>query len=85
MGVDEELIQAVTAQADDILRAMPELLEALLERQRRLQENAADARRRGAAALAAHAARPPGRRAARARGARSAASAARSTARAGGG
>ncbi len=42
MGVDEELIQAVTAQADDILRAMPELLEALLERQRRLQENAAD-------------------------------------------
>jgi uncharacterized protein with von Willebrand factor type A (vWA) domain len=42
LGVDEELIQAVTAQADDILRAMPELLEALLERQRRLQENAAD-------------------------------------------
>src|SRR3954447_3610828 len=42
MGVDEELIQAVTAQADDILRAMPELLEALLERQRRLQENAAE-------------------------------------------
>jgi uncharacterized protein with von Willebrand factor type A (vWA) domain len=42
LGVDEELIQAVTAQADDILRAMPELLEALLERQRRLHENAAD-------------------------------------------
>jgi uncharacterized protein len=38
MGVDEELIQAVTAQADDILRAMPELLEALLERQRRLAQ-----------------------------------------------
>ena len=36
LGVDEELLQAVTAQADDILRAMPELLEALLERQRRL-------------------------------------------------
>jgi uncharacterized protein len=42
LGVDEDLIQAVTAQADDILRAMPELLEALLERQRRLQENGAD-------------------------------------------
>jgi uncharacterized protein with von Willebrand factor type A (vWA) domain len=38
MGVDEALIQAVTAQADDILRAMPELLEALLERQRRLAQ-----------------------------------------------
>ncbi|MEA2269134.1 MAG: uncharacterized protein QOC64_1744 [Solirubrobacteraceae bacterium] len=36
MGVDEELIQAVTAQADDILRALPELLEALLERRRTL-------------------------------------------------
>ena len=45
LGVDEELLQAVTAQADDILRAMPELLEALLERQRRLAPDteAADA------------------------------------------
>ena len=41
MGVDEELVQAVTARADDILRAMPELLAALLERQRKLQEQAA--------------------------------------------
>jgi uncharacterized protein len=40
LGVDEELIQAVTAQADDILRGMPELLEALLERRRRLEEQA---------------------------------------------
>ena len=40
------LVQAVTAQADDILRALPELLEALLERQRRLapdRRSAADA------------------------------------------
>jgi hypothetical protein len=36
LGVDERLIQAVTARADDILRALPELLEALLERQRQL-------------------------------------------------
>jgi uncharacterized protein len=45
LGVDDELIQAVTAQADDILRALPDLLEALLERQRRLaaDPNAADA------------------------------------------
>ncbi|MEA2246688.1 MAG: uncharacterized protein QOH46_1217 [Solirubrobacteraceae bacterium] len=45
MGVDEELIQAVTAQADDILKALPELLEALLERQRRMavDRDAADA------------------------------------------
>jgi uncharacterized protein len=42
LGVDEELIHAVSAQADDILRAMPELLEALLERRRRLEEQAAD-------------------------------------------
>src|SRR4051794_8667347 len=46
LGVDDELIQAVTAQADDILRALPELLEALLERQRRL---AVDADAAGAA------------------------------------
>jgi uncharacterized protein with von Willebrand factor type A (vWA) domain len=36
LGVDEELIQAVTAQAEDILTALPELLEALLERQRQM-------------------------------------------------
>ncbi|MEA2246908.1 MAG: uncharacterized protein QOH46_1437 [Solirubrobacteraceae bacterium] len=37
MGVDEGLVQAVMAQAEDILRALPELLQVLLERQRRLQ------------------------------------------------
>jgi uncharacterized protein len=46
LGVDEQLIQAVTAQAEDILRALPELLEMLLERQKRMSEadaKAADA------------------------------------------
>ena len=45
MGVDEGLVQAVMAQAEDILRALPELLEALLERQRRMRADpgAADA------------------------------------------
>jgi uncharacterized protein with von Willebrand factor type A (vWA) domain len=43
LGVDEELVQAVTAQADDILRAMPELLEALMERRSRLDPDRAAA------------------------------------------
>ena len=42
LGVDDELIQAVSAQAEDILRAIPELLEMLLERQRRLDERSAE-------------------------------------------
>ena len=40
LGVDDRLVQAVTAQADDILRALPELLEELLERRRKLAEDA---------------------------------------------
>jgi uncharacterized protein len=39
MGVDEGLVQAVMAQAEDILRALPELLEKLLERQDRLRSD----------------------------------------------
>ena len=38
MGVDEGLIQAVTARAEDILALLPEIVEALLERQRRIEQ-----------------------------------------------
>jgi uncharacterized protein with von Willebrand factor type A (vWA) domain len=48
-GVDEGLIQAITANADDILAALPELLQSLMERQERM--NAAAARQMPAASL----------------------------------
>jgi len=38
LEVDPELISALTAQADDILAGLPELIAAMLERQRRLSE-----------------------------------------------
>ena len=40
-GVDEGLIQAITASADDILAALPELLRSLMERQERMKTAAA--------------------------------------------
>ena len=42
LGVDERLVAALAAQADDILRALPELLKELLERRRRLAEPTLD-------------------------------------------
>lgn len=41
MGVDEGLIQAIAASADDILEALPELLRSLMERQERMTAAAA--------------------------------------------
>ena len=42
LGVDERLVQALAAQADDILDGLPELLEELLARRRKLSEQAFD-------------------------------------------
>ncbi|HZN88469.1 MAG TPA: VWA domain-containing protein [Thermoleophilaceae bacterium] len=42
LGVDERLVAALAAQADDILRALPELLKELLERRRRLAASSFD-------------------------------------------
>jgi uncharacterized protein len=42
LAVDEALIQQVIAQTDSIVRGLPELLKALLERRRRLDEGGAD-------------------------------------------
>ena len=43
MGVDEALIQAVSARAEDILALLPEIIEALLERQRRIEQSRGEA------------------------------------------
>ena len=44
LGVDEQLVQAVSARAEDILALLPEIVEALLERQRRIDEARGDDR-----------------------------------------
>ena len=42
LGVDEGLVQALEAQADDMLKALPELLEQLQARRRQLSDGALD-------------------------------------------
>ena len=42
MEVDEQLIRQLEAQSDDILRGLPELIEQMLERQKRLEKTQPD-------------------------------------------
>ena len=42
LEVDQALMQQLIAQTDAIVRGLPELLKALLERQRRLHEDGTD-------------------------------------------